>query len=69
MKNSAAQKAFKIDLLLDLTESDDLTLQSQPYRTEFLLLSYSPTLRYVFYPSKFGAFYVYFQPVSPARTA
>ena len=27
MKNSAAQKAFKIDLLLDLTESDDLTLQ------------------------------------------
>ena len=31
--------------------------------------SYSPTLRYVFYPSKFGAFYVYFQPVSPARTA
>ena len=30
--------------------------------------SYSP-LRYVFYPSKFGAFYVYFQPVSPARTA
>ena len=22
-----------------------------------------------FYPSKFGAFYVYFQPVSPARTA
>ena len=39
MKNSEAQKAFKIDLLLDLTESDDLTLQSQPYRTEFLLLS------------------------------
>ena len=35
---------------------------SQPYRTEFLL-------RNVFYPSKFGAFYVYFQPVSPARTA
>ena len=26
-ENSAAQKAFKIDLLLDLTESDDLTLQ------------------------------------------
>ena len=42
---------------------NDLT--SQPYRTEFLLLS----VRYVFYPSKFGAFYVYFQPVSPARTA
>ena len=40
-------------------------LSSQPYRTEFLLL----LLRYVFYPSKFGAFYVYFQPVSPARTA
>ena len=38
--------------------------QSQPYRTEFLLL-----LRNVFYPSKFGAFYVYFQPVSPAGTA
>ena len=37
---------------------------SQPYKTEFLLL-----LRNVFYPSKFGAFYVYFQPVSPARTA
>ena len=37
---------------------------SQPYRTEFLLL-----LRNVFNPSKFGAFYVYFQPVSPARTA
>ena len=31
--------------------------------------SSSPTLRNVFYPSKFGAFYVYFQPVSPARTA
>ena len=28
-----------------------------------------PTLRNVFYPSIFGAFYVYFQPVSPARTA
>ena len=28
-----------------------------------------PTLRHVFYPSIFGAFYVYFQPVSPARTA
>ena len=38
---------------------------SQPYRTEFLLRS----VRNVFYPSKFGAFYVYFQPVSPARTA
>ena len=31
--------------------------------------SSSSPLRYVFYPSKFGAFYVYFQPVSPARTA
>ena len=39
---------------------------SQPYRTEFLL---RPSVRHVFYPSKFGAFYVYFQPVSPARTA
>ena len=33
--------------------------------TEFLRSS----VRHVFYPSKFGAFYVYFQPVSPARTA
>ena len=37
MKNSAAQKAFKIDLLLDLTESDDLTLQC--------LNNYFPTLQ------------------------
>ena len=31
--------------------------------------SYYSSVRNVFYPSKFGAFYVYFQPVSPARTA
>ena len=31
--------------------------------------SVRPSVRNVFYPSKFGAFYVYFQPVSPARTA
>ena len=63
--DSSSRRGWLPSYLMSFSVSLMPTLNPNPIERN----SSVPSVRYVFYPSKFGAFYVYFQPVSPARTA